>query len=119
MHGRHFTFKSILSHSAITIVASSVTGTLVSRERPYVVQGPWLQVLIPDELAEKMAHEFQVFNTPHQVTINIVNRRLPVISVIKMLEICGFRGICRMKFSAKKVSSSSPLNLLVSKILII
>ncbi|KAK0081545.1 hypothetical protein PV325_011997 [Microctonus aethiopoides] len=69
MHGRHFTFKSILSHSAITIVASSVTGTLVSCERPYVVQGPWLQVLIPDELAEKMAREFEIFNSTDQIQL--------------------------------------------------
>lgn len=69
MHGRHFTFKSILSHSAITMVAPSVTGTLVSCERPYVLQGPWLQVLIPDQLAEKMAYEFQLFNTTDQVSI--------------------------------------------------
>ncbi|XP_034948202.1 suppressor of fused homolog [Chelonus insularis] len=65
MHGRHFTFKSVLSHSAITVVASSVTGTLVSSEKPYVVQGPWLQVLIPDALAVKMAEEFQVFSLPN------------------------------------------------------
>lgn len=69
MHGRHFTFKSILSHTAITMVATSVTGTLVSCERPYVLQGPWLQVLIPDELAERMAYEFQIFNAPDQVSL--------------------------------------------------
>lgn len=70
MHGRHFTFKSVLSHSAITIVASSVTGTLVSNDKPYVVQGPWLQVLINDELAAKMADEFQIFNSSAQVKKN-------------------------------------------------
>lgn len=70
MHGRHFTFKSILSHTAITIVAPSVTGTLVSREKPYVVQGPWLQVLLPEDLSEKMAQEFQVLNSPNQVINN-------------------------------------------------
>lgn len=70
MHGRHFTFKSILSHTAITIVAPSVTGTLVSREKPYVVQGPWLQVLLPEDLSEKMAQEFQVLNLPNQVINN-------------------------------------------------
>lgn len=69
MHGRHFTFKSILSHSAITMVAPSVTGTLVSCERPYVLQGPWLQVLIPDQLAEKMAYEFQLFNSTEQIQL--------------------------------------------------
>lgn len=67
MHGRHFTFKSILSHSAVTIVAPSVTGTFVSKEKPYVVQGPWLQVLLSEELAEKMAEEFQILNTPDKV----------------------------------------------------
>lgn len=67
MHGRHFTFKSVLSHTAITIVAPSVTGTLVSREKPYVVQGPWLQVLLPEDLSERMAHEFQILSSPNQV----------------------------------------------------
>lgn len=69
MHGRHFTFKSILSHTAVTIVAPSVTGTLVSKEKPYVVQGPWLQVLLPDDLSEKMAEEFQILNTPEQIQL--------------------------------------------------
>lgn len=67
MHGRHFTFKSILSNTAITIVAPSVTGTLVSTENPFVVQGPWLQVLLPDDLSEKMAEEFQMLSSPNQV----------------------------------------------------
>lgn len=67
MHGRHFTFKSILSHTAVTIVAPSVTGTFVSKDRPYVVQGPWLQVLLSEELSERMAEEFQVLNTPDKV----------------------------------------------------
>ncbi|EZA62527.1 Suppressor of fused-like protein [Ooceraea biroi] len=67
MHGRHFTFKSILSHSAITIVAPSVTGTFVTEEKPYAVRGPWLQVLLSEELAGRMAGEFQVLNTPDKV----------------------------------------------------
>jgi len=69
MHGRHFTFKSILSHSAVTIVAPSVTGTFVSKENPYVVQGPWLQVLLSEELSEKMAEEFQILNAPDKVNM--------------------------------------------------
>ncbi|XP_029161034.1 suppressor of fused homolog [Nylanderia fulva] len=69
MHGRHFTFKSILSHTAVTIVAPSVTGTFVSKDRPYVVQGPWLQVLLSEELAEKMAEEFQILNTPDKIQL--------------------------------------------------
>lgn len=67
MHGRHFTFKSIISHSAITLVASSVTGTLVSQEKPFAVQGPWLQLLVSEELCEKMAREFEVLNAPDKV----------------------------------------------------
>lgn len=69
LHGRHFTFKSILSHAAVTIVAPSVTGTLVTKEKPYVVQGPWLQVLLSEDLAERMAYEFQILNVPSQVQL--------------------------------------------------
>ncbi|XP_012283229.1 suppressor of fused homolog [Orussus abietinus] len=69
MHGRHFTFKSILSHSAVTIVAPTVTGTLVSKERPYVIQGPWLQVLLPEDLTERMAQEFQVLSMPNHIQL--------------------------------------------------
>ncbi|XP_066582355.1 suppressor of fused homolog [Prorops nasuta] len=71
MHGRHFTFKSVMSHTAITIVAPSVTGTLVSKEKPYVVQGPWLQVLLPEELSQRMAQEFQVLSNPEEVELPI------------------------------------------------
>lgn len=67
MHGRHFTFKSIISHNAVTLVPPSVTGSFVSVQNPYAIQGPWLQVLLPDELAEKMASEFQILNHPEQV----------------------------------------------------
>lgn len=67
MHGRHFTFKSVLSHAAITMVAATVTNTIVTKEKPYMVQGPWLQALIPDELAAKMAPELQVLSNPQQV----------------------------------------------------
>lgn len=69
MHGRHFTFKSVLSHTAITIVAPTVTGTLVTMENPYILQGPWLQVLIPDALSQRMSQEFQILNSLDQVSI--------------------------------------------------
>lgn len=85
MHGRHFTFKSILSHAAVTIVAPSVTGTLVTKDKPYVVQGPWLQVLLSEDLAEKMADEFQVLNSPDQV------RRDPCFLMIQLLRIYGLK----------------------------
>ncbi|XP_063228619.1 suppressor of fused homolog [Bacillus rossius redtenbacheri] len=58
-HGRHFTFQSVLGDTAITLVASGVTGALVSPEHPYVARGSWLQVLVPDDLAEQMAGSFE------------------------------------------------------------
>lgn len=45
-HGRHFTFKSILDDTAITLVAESVTGTQVSFNKPYALLGNWLQVCL-------------------------------------------------------------------------
>ncbi|KAJ8894694.1 hypothetical protein PR048_000001 [Dryococelus australis] len=58
-HGRHFTFQSVLGDTAITLVASSVTGALVCAEHPYVARGSWLQVLVPDDLADEMACSFE------------------------------------------------------------
>ena len=54
---------------AITLVASVVTGTLVSREKPYAIQGPWLQVFLPDELVQRMDEDLQVLNNPQQVVL--------------------------------------------------
>lgn len=68
-HGRHFTFKSVLGDTAITLVAPVVTGTLVTAEQPYVVHGPWLQVLIPDQLAQKMITSFEILANPEQVRL--------------------------------------------------
>jgi hypothetical protein len=45
-----------------------VTGTLVDPEHPYVAHGPWLQVLIPDDLAQVMSDSFEVFNNPEEVS---------------------------------------------------
>ncbi|KAL0269736.1 UNVERIFIED_CONTAM: hypothetical protein PYX00_007371 [Menopon gallinae] len=61
-HGRHFTFKSVLSDTAITFVASAVTGTFVNAEHPYASHGPWLQVLIPDDFASEMARDVEVLS---------------------------------------------------------
>nr|CAI5841390.1 unnamed protein product [Callosobruchus analis] len=68
-HGRHFTFKSVLGDAAITLVAHTVTGTLVDSEHPFVAQGPWLQVLITDDLAQDMAVAFQVLATPEALPL--------------------------------------------------
>ncbi len=43
-HGRHFTFKSIITDSAITLVSSDVIGTSVDENCPYAACGTWLQV---------------------------------------------------------------------------
>lgn len=61
-HGRHFTFKSVLGDTAITFVAASVTGTFVNPTTPYASHGPWLQVLIPDDLAAEMARDFDILS---------------------------------------------------------
>ncbi|GFG39370.1 hypothetical protein Cfor_08323 [Coptotermes formosanus] len=68
-HGRHFTFKSVLGDTAITLVAPTVTGTLVDSEHPYVAHGPWLQVLIPDDLAQVMSDSFEVLNNPEELIL--------------------------------------------------
>lgn len=68
-HGRHFTFKSVLGETAITLVANTVTGTLVDQEHPYVAQGSWLQILITDDLAQDMAVTFQVLGSPEALSL--------------------------------------------------
>lgn len=68
-HGRHFTFKSVLGDTVITLVAGSVTGTLVDGDNPYIAQGSWLQVLISDELAQEMANTFQVLTNPDTLSL--------------------------------------------------
>ncbi|XP_057667746.1 suppressor of fused homolog [Diorhabda carinulata] len=68
-HGRHFTFKSILGDTVITLVAHSVTETLVDADNPYVSKGSWLQVLITDDLAQDMAITFQVLANPEALSL--------------------------------------------------
>ncbi|CAG0883225.1 unnamed protein product [Cyprideis torosa] len=53
-HGRHFTFKSVSGETAVTLVAPAVTGAFTSPREPYVAHGPWLHVLVQEELAETM-----------------------------------------------------------------
>lgn len=67
-HGRHFTFKSVLGDTAITFVASSVTGTLVTADSPFVAHGPWLQVLISEDLAQQMSESFELLNSANDVS---------------------------------------------------
>lgn len=46
-----------------------MTGTLVDMEHPFVAQGSWLQVLIPDDLAQDMAVTFQVLTSPEALSL--------------------------------------------------
>ncbi|XP_050420297.1 suppressor of fused homolog [Adelges cooleyi] len=63
-HGRHFTFKSIVGDSTITFVAPSVSGSVVTEEKPYVAQGSWLQVLVPNSFLETMENSLNFLNEP-------------------------------------------------------
>ncbi|RWS03691.1 suppressor of fused-like protein [Dinothrombium tinctorium] len=58
-HGRHFTFKNVIGDLAITFVTPSVSGSHVTREHPYAITGPWLQILIPDEFIDEIYAELQ------------------------------------------------------------
>lgn len=58
-----------MGETAITLVANSVTGTLVDVEHPFVAQGCWLQVLIADDLAQDMAVTFQVLASPEALSL--------------------------------------------------
>lgn len=58
-----------MGETAITLVANSVTGTLVDTENPFVAQGSWLQVLIPDDLSQDMAVTFQVLASPEALSL--------------------------------------------------
>lgn len=59
-HGRHFTFKT--QGSAVTFLAESVTGSIVSKTEPYGIIGYWLQVMISNDLLNKMLESFQCLN---------------------------------------------------------
>lgn len=56
-HGRHFTFKC--ENRALTFVSESVSGAMVTVERPYGVMGYWTQVLIADDLVPQMIAVFR------------------------------------------------------------
>lgn len=55
-HGRHFTFKA--QNLALTFLAESVTGSVVSKDHPYGVLGYWIQVMITDDLVQRMIESF-------------------------------------------------------------
>lgn len=43
-HGRHFTFMSALNDTAVTLVSTSVNGSIADENHPFAAHGPWLQV---------------------------------------------------------------------------
>jgi len=63
-HGRHFTFKALTGDATITFVAPSVSGSLVSEEKPFVAQGSWLQVLVPNSFLDSMESSLKFLNEP-------------------------------------------------------
>lgn len=45
-HGRHFTYMSAHNDTAITLVSTSVNGSIADENHPFAAHGPWLQVSI-------------------------------------------------------------------------
>lgn len=81
-HGRHFTFKSVVDVSAVTLVPPSVAGAFVDASCPYASRGPWLQVFIPDDLLPTMVEDLADLADPDEVTLPATfrwpNRKLAI-----------------------------------------
>jgi suppressor of fused-like protein len=71
-HGRHFTFKGATGNATITFVAPSVAGTLVSDDKPFVAQGSWLHVLLPNSFLDIMESSLKFLHEPFTV-ITFIN----------------------------------------------
>ncbi|XP_059476164.1 suppressor of fused homolog [Neocloeon triangulifer] len=68
-HGRHFTFKSVFSDSAITLVSPLVTGIFVDLENPYAAHGAWLQMLLPPHVAIDMSDSLEQLTNPEHMVL--------------------------------------------------
>ncbi|XP_041368591.1 suppressor of fused homolog [Gigantopelta aegis] len=66
-HGRHFTFKSVLNDVAITLVSSSVIGSIADEEHPFAAHGSWLQILVEDEFIDDMLQDVEELAVPDDV----------------------------------------------------
>ncbi|XP_029343842.1 suppressor of fused homolog [Acyrthosiphon pisum] len=81
-HGRHFTFKALTGDATITFVASAVSGSLVSEEKPFVAQGSWLQVLVSNSFLDSMESSLKFLNEPVMEplpkTVNWPDRNLTI-----------------------------------------
>lgn len=67
-HGRHFTFKSTLNESAVTLVSPSVAGAIVDGEHRFAIHGLWLQVLLDEEFIEQLSQELDCLSDAGQVS---------------------------------------------------
>ena len=66
-HGRHFTFMSSLNDSAVTLVSPSVAGAIVDKEHHYATHATWLQVLLDEELIERLCQQLDFLSEITQV----------------------------------------------------
>ncbi|XP_050728038.1 suppressor of fused homolog isoform X2 [Eriocheir sinensis] len=81
-HGRHFTFKSVVDVSAVTLVSPAVAGAFVDASCPYAVRGPWLQIFIPDDFLPTLVEDLADLADPDEVTLPATfrwpNRKLTI-----------------------------------------
>ncbi|XP_012560454.1 suppressor of fused homolog isoform X1 [Hydra vulgaris] len=68
-HGRHFTFKSVVSDSAITFVTSDVIGSSVNDKSPFAAIQSWLQVLVTDDFLEILVKDLEELQRPHKLKL--------------------------------------------------
>lgn len=70
-HGRHFTFKSTLNDSAVTLLSPSVVGAFVDEEHRFAVRGSWLQVLLDDDFTNMLAQQLDVLSDISHVSYSV------------------------------------------------
>ncbi|XP_069139954.1 suppressor of fused homolog [Argopecten irradians] len=66
-HGRHFTFMSALNDTAITLVSTSVNGSIADENHPFAAHGPWLQVLLTDDFLDEMICDIEELCSPDEM----------------------------------------------------
>ncbi|XP_064631049.1 suppressor of fused homolog isoform X2 [Lineus longissimus] len=68
-HGRHFTFKSVMNDVAITLVSTSVVGSIADEQHPFAAHGPWLHILIAEDFIEEMLKDFECLSEPNEIDL--------------------------------------------------
>ncbi|KAJ8317173.1 hypothetical protein KUTeg_005077 [Tegillarca granosa] len=66
-HGRHFTYMSAHNDTAITLVSTSVNGSIADENHPFAAHGPWLQVLLTDDFIEEMSMDLEELMNPYEI----------------------------------------------------